>query len=402
MMIYLRKITILIIATIFTGSTFSQSQLTTGQLTGQINTITTAVPFLMIAPDARAGAMGDAGVSSSPDHSSMHWNPAKMVFSEREMGIGASYSPWLRALVPDIDLAYLSAFKKIDNKQALGLSLLYFSLGDITFTDVVGTNTGSFRPNEFAIDGGYSRKLSEKFSTGLALRYIYSNLTGGQYLTGGQATHPGMSVAADISAYYQTLVGKKKDKFAFGVNISNIGAKISYTETVERDFIPINLRLGPSYTMNIDQYNTLALMVDFNKLLVPTPPVYAKDSITGAPIIEAGKEDNVPIVTGMFNSFSDAPGGFKEEIHEINVSVGAEYWYDKQFAVRAGYFYEHATKGNRKFISFGAGLKYNVFGLDFSYLIPAASDVKSPLENTLRFTLYFDFEAFKNQEKVEK
>ena len=381
----------------------SNAQITTGQVTGQINTITTAVPFLLIAPDARAGSMGDAGVSTSADHSSMHWNPAKIVFANRDMGIGVSYSPWLRALVPDINLSYLSGYKKLDDKQAIGISLLYFSLGDITFTDVLGNVNGQFRPNEFAIDLAYSRKLSENFSSGVALRYINSNLTGGQYVSGGQSTHPGQSVAADLSFYYEKEVGDKNNVFAAGVNISNIGAKISYTESTERDFIPINLRIGPSYTMNIDSYNKLTFALDINKLLVPTPPLYYADSVDvyGFPVIKAGSNDNVPLVSGMFGSFSDAPGGFKEEMKEINYSLGVEYWYDKQFAVRAGYFFEDPTKGNRQYITFGAGLKYNVFGLDFAYLVPASSDVKSPLENTLRFTLYFDFEAFKEQNKKQ-
>ncbi|MEI7596594.1 MAG: type IX secretion system outer membrane channel protein PorV [Bacteroidota bacterium] len=377
-----------------------KAQITTGQVTGQINTITTAVPFLLIAPDARAGSMGDAGVSTSADHSSMHWNPAKIVFANRDMGVGVSYSPWLRALVPDINLSYLSGYKKLDDKQAIGMSLLYFSLGDITFTDVLGTPTGQFRPNEFAIDLAYSRKLSDNFSSGIAFRYINSNLTGGMN-AGSQATHPGNAYAADVSFYYQKKVGEKDDIFAAGLNISNIGTKISYTESTEKDFIPINLRIGPSYTLNIDTYNKLTFTVDINKLLVPTPPMYYADSVdnSGKPVIQSGKKDNVPLVSGMFGSFSDAPGGFKEEMKEINYSVGAEYWYDKQFAIRAGYFFEDPTKGNRQYITFGAGLKYNVFGLDFAYLVPASSDVKSPLENTLRFTLYFDFEAFKEQNK---
>lgn len=382
----------------------SYAQITTGQVTGQINTITTAVPFLIIAPDARAGAMGDAGVSSSPDNSSMHWNPAKIAFAKKDLGIGVSYSPWLRALVPDINLSYLSGYKKLDDKQAIGLSLLYFSLGDITFTDVLGNVNGQFRPNEFAVDAAYSRKLSDNFSSGISLRYIYSNLTGGQYISGNQATHAGRTVAADISFYYQKEMGAKKDLLAVGMNISNIGARISYTESTDRDFIPINLRIGPSYTYNVDAYNKVTVMLDINKLLVPTPPVYYADSsdIGGFPVIKAGKKDNVPVGTGMFNSFSDAPGGIKEEMREYNIALGAEYWYDNQFAIRAGYFYEDPTKGNRKYITFGAGLKYNVFGLDFAYLVPAASNVKSPLQNTLRFTLYFDFDAFKEQNKASK
>jgi len=378
-----------------------KNEIRIGELAGQINTITTAVPFLMIAPDARAGAMGDGGVASTPDHSSMHWNPAKISFAENPMGIGVSYSPWLRALVPDINLSYVSGYYQLDETQSIGASLLYFSLGDIVFTDFQGETAGQFRPNEFAIDGAYARKLSDKFSTGISLRYIYSNLTGGQFVNGGQETKPGQSVASDISFYYQDKIGRNGDQLALGMNLSNIGAKISYTESTDADFIPINLRLGGAYTMELDEYNTLAFTLDFNKLMVPTPPIYMDsiDPVTGEQVILSGKRDDVPVVTGMFNSFSDAPGGFNEEIREIAYSLGMEYWYDKQFALRAGYFHEHETKGNRKYITFGAGLKYNVFGVDFAYLVPASSDVKSPLENTLRFTLYFDFQAFEEQNK---
>ncbi|MDD5569720.1 MAG: type IX secretion system outer membrane channel protein PorV [Bacteroidales bacterium] len=368
------------------------TQISTSELAGQVNTITTAVPFLLIAPDARAGGMGDGGVSSLPDVFSNHWNASKFAFIEKNMGFGISYSPWLRALVPDINLAYLSVYKRLDKMQTLSASLLYFSLGDITFTDVVGNVTGQYRPNEFAVDIAYSRKLSEDLSGGITFRYIYSNLTSGQFV-GSQSTHAGQSVAADISSYYhkEITIGNQDAVFAAGINISNIGAKISYTESAERDFIPINLKLGPSLLMNLDDYNTISFLFDVNKLLVPTPN---PDSITH-------RLPDVSIVNGMFNSFSDAPGGGKEELHEIIYSVGLEYWYDKQFAIRGGYFYEHPTKGNRQFFTLGAGIKYSVFGLDFAYLIPASSDVKSPLANTLRFSLTFDFEAFKEQNNNE-
>jgi hypothetical protein len=365
----------------------SQTTATVNQLAGQVNTITTAVPFLIIAPDARAGAMGDAGVSSTPDAASMHWNPAKYAFCEKNMGIAASYSPWLRSLVPDINLAYLSGYKQLKKSQTIAASLLYFSLGDITFTDIVGTTTGQFRPNEFAVDLAYSRKLSENFSGGVALRYIYSNLTGGAYV-GGSASHAGQAVAADISVYYQKKF-KIKDspsKFALGLDISNIGSKISYTDNTQKDFIPINMRFGPSFTVDLDKYNTLSFMIDFNKLLVPTPN--PNDSTT------INKSD-VSVPSGIFNSFSDAPGGFKEELREFNIATGVEYWYDKQFAIRTGFFYEDKLKGNRKYFTIGAGVKYNVFGLDFAYLIPV--EQRNPLENTLRFTLTFDMDAFNSQ-----
>lgn len=387
-----------------TGQVFSQGSQTSSILGNKLNTITTAVPFLMVAPDSRAGAMGDAGVSSTPDANSMHWNPAKYAFIEKDMGFSVSYSPWLKALVNDINLAYVTGYKKLDNMSAIAASLLYFSLGDITFTNDIGVETGNYRPNEFALDAAYARKFTDNLSMAISGRYIYSNLTQGQFV-GGMETHAGQSVATDVSLYYQKKLrfkNKMKGEYAIGMNISNIGAKISYTSSTERDFIPTNLRLGPSFTIDLDDYNRLSFIIDLNKLLVPSPPQYLADS-NGMPardpngdlIIAKGKDPNVGIVKGMLQSFNDAPGGTEEEIREINYSVGVEYWYDKQFAVRGGYFHENKYKGNRKFFSLGAGLKYNVFGLDFAYLIPV--EQRNPLENTIRFTLIFDMDAFKEQ-----
>jgi hypothetical protein len=377
----------------------AQSTPDRSNLLGQINTITTAVPFLIISPDARAGGMGDAGVASSADVNSIHWNPSKLAFVDNNMGFAISYTPWLRKLVPDINLAYVSFYKKVKGEQTLGASLRYFSLGNITFTDNVGTEIGQFNPAEFAIDVAYARKLSEDLSGGIALRYINSNLTGG-FAVENNPTKTGSSVAADISAYYtkEVEVAKKDAVFSFGLNISNIGSKISYTETGRKDFIPINLRLGPSLLFKLNEYNDIAFLVDFNKLLVPTPPIYDPTNvINGEQQILFGKNPDVSVASGIFNSFSDAPGGTKEELREINIAGGLEYWYDKQFAFRAGYFYEHELKGNRKYFTLGAGLKYNVFGLDFAYLIP--TDQRNPLENTLRFTLVFDFAALKKAEE---
>ncbi len=364
-------------------------------LLGQINTITTAVPFLIISPDARAGGMGDAGVASSADANSIHWNPSKLAFVEKKLGFAVSYTPWLRELVPDINLAYVSFYNKLKNDQTIGASLRYFSLGNITFTDNTGNEIGQFNPAEYAIDVAYARKLSENFSGGIALRFIHSNLTGG-ILVENNATKAGNSVAADISATYMNQdveVGGKDAIFSMGLNISNIGSKISYTETGEKDFIPINLRLGPALTLKLNEYNELTFLVDFNKLLVPTPPIYSDTVVNGEQLILFGKDPDVSVASGIFNSFSDSPDGGKEELREVNIAGGMEYWYDKQFAFRAGYFYEHASKGNRKYFTLGAGLKYNVFGLDFAYLIP--TDQRNPLENTLRFTLLFDFNSLK-------
>ncbi len=389
---------------------FAQNKLSAMQkdsLAGTINTITTAVPFLLIAPDSRAGGMGDVGAATTPDANSIHWNPAKLAFIEDDIGFSVSYTPWLRALVNDINLAYLSAYKKLKDDQTIAMSLLYFSLGNITFTDIYGNTTGQFNPNEFAIDAAYSRKLGEDFSGGLALRYIYSNLTGG-YGVSNTTSHAGTSVAADISVYYkhEIQISGKKTMWSSGADISNIGAKMSYTNTGTQDFIPTNLRIGSALTTDLDEYNRFTFTLDANKLLVPTPPVYLRnvsggDSLdaNGNQIILAGKDPNVGVPTGMIQSFSDAPGGATEQWREWTWSAGLEYWYDKQFAIRAGYFHEAATKGNRQYFTVGAGLKYNVFGLDFAYLIPTQQ--RNPLENTLRFTLIFDFAGLKkeNQDK---
>jgi|TARA_B110000263_G_scaffold245142_1_gene254238 hypothetical protein len=363
---------------------------------GNLNTITTAVPFLLISPDSKSGAMGDVGVATTPDANSLHWNPAKFAFVEDEVGFAVSYVPWLRALVPDINLSYLAGYKKLNNNQTIAMELRYFTLGDITFTDVIGNNLGQYKPSEFAIASAYSRKLSDLFSLAISGRYIYSNLTGGQS-AGGITTNAGQSIAADVAGYYKKTVriAKKDMDLAFGANISNIGSKISYTETSTRDFIPINLRLGTALSTEIDDYNKISFAFDINKLLVPTPPIY-NDSIDGQ--IDFGQDPNVSVVSGIFQSFGDAPGGFNEEMHEINFSIGTEYWYADQFAVRAGYFNEHDTKGGRKFFTFGSGVKYNVFALDFSYLINASRAINgnNPLANTMRFTLIFDFGEMKN------
>lgn len=382
---------------------FSQTN-SGGQGVGlEANTVTTAVPFLMIAPDARAGALGDAGAASTPDGASNHWNAAKMAFIEKDMGFSISYTPWLRQLVPDINLSYLTAFKRFGKYQTATLSMRYFSLGNIKFTDMNAVEIGQFNPNEFAIDGSFARKLSDEFSVALAGRFIYSNLTGGITINNTIASHPGLAVASDVSMYYtkKITVSKKKTRLNIGLNLSNIGNKISYTETGNRDFIPTNLRLGTSWKIELDDYNTIEAMFDVNKLLVPTNPEYLMVSgnyvydAAGNKIVAAGMDPNVGVVQGAIQSFYDAPGGGAEELNEINYSMGIEYWYDKQFAIRAGYFHEDETKGNRKYFTMGIGLKYNVFGLDFAYLVPSQS--VNPLANTLRFTLVFDFDAFASQ-----
>lgn len=404
--IFLKTSLVLLVMMMITGRSFAQAgDPTYNDLLGQgkVNTITTAVPFLLIAPDARSGAMGDVGVSSRPDANSMHWNPAKYAFIDKEMGLSLSYTPWLRALVNDINLSYLSGFRRIDELQTIAASLIFFSLGEIQFTDINGDPQGIYRPSEFAVDVAYSRKLSENLAGGIAVRYIHSNLTQGQFVN-QQETKPGRSIAADVSAYYEReLSWNTPTIFSAGINISNIGNKISYSDEISADFIPINLRIGPSLRFDLDEYNSLAFSLDMNKLLVPTPPIYARGEDgkviyeNDKPVIAEGKDPDRSVVSGIFGSFSDAPGGFREELNEITYGLGAEYWYDNQFALRGGYFNEHSTKGNRKYFSLGVGLKYNVFGLDFAYLVPIAQ--RSALENVLRFSLVFDFDALRADQR---
>lgn len=401
----MKKVLILFLSICFTFSLKSQDVNYDDILGGNLNTITTAVPFLLISPDSRSGAMGDVGVATSPDAASMHWNPAKLSFTNDDIGVSVSIVPWLRELVPDISLQYIGGYYKLNNNEALGYELRYFSLGDITFTDNTGNVIGQYKPNELALGTSYSRKLSRDFSIAISGRYIYSNLTGGQS-AGGTETIAGQSIAADISTFYTRpiSIADNKSDLSFGMNISNIGNKISYTETITRDFIPINLRLGTDLTTEIDEYNKFSFALDLNKLLVPSPPLYDEDGD-----MIAGKDPEVSVVSGMFQSFGDAPGEidengnpvpgsiFKEEMREINISTGIEYWYANQFALRAGYFHEHDTKGGRRYLTFGSGVKYNVFALDFSYLISTSNiGGSNPLANTMRFTLVFDLGSMGN------
>ncbi len=390
---------VLILSLVASDFIHAQTSPATTTLNGSnINTITTAVPFLLIGPDSRAGGMGECGVASSPDVNSMHWNAAKYAFSEKKVALGVSYTPWLRQLVPDINLAYLAGFAKLDRYSTVASTLRYFSLGSITFTDIAGNTIGNYRPNEFAIDLAYSRLLGENFSAAMAVRFIHSNLTSGVTLSNGAATRPGNAVGIDLSAFYhdaKITLSEKKAELNFGLNVSNIGTKITYTNNASaksKDFIPMNLKLGAGLKIHLDEYNTFAIVGDLNKLLVPTPPQYQTGSST---VIVKGKDPKVPVATAIVQSFYDAPGGSSEELKEIIYQVGIEYWYDKQFAVRTGYFHEDRTKGNRQFFTLGAGVRYNVFGLDLAYLIPTQQ--RNPLQNTLRFSLTFDFDAFSKQ-----
>ena len=369
-----------------------------------LNSITTAVPFLSIAPDSRAGAMGDIGCATSADANSQSYNPAKYVFNENQFGFSVSYSPWLRQLVNDINLAYLAGYWRITDMDAIGMSFRYFSLGDIEFMDENGNPISTQNPNEFAIDFTYSRKLIDELSIAITPRFIYSNLTAGQFVD-GQETQAGLAGAADISLFYQQdfdAKGLENSTLRAGLCISNMGNKMSYSAgTLRRDFLPTNLKLGIGYEMDFDGYNKLAINGEINKLLVPTPPIYLPDTTdaAGNPVY-VGMDPEVSVPQGMIQSFYDAPGGFKEEMREIMWALGAEYSYRNLFFLRLGYFHESQYKGNRQFLSVGAGIKYSIFGIDVSYLI--ATKQYHPLANTLRFTLNFDFvSANKNEIKQQ-
>ncbi|MDQ1769584.1 type IX secretion system outer membrane channel protein PorV [Labilibaculum sp. A4] len=355
--------------------------------TSGANYISTAVPFLTITPDSRAGAMGDVGVATSPDANSMHWNPAKFAMIDGNYGVAASYTPWLRDLVDDMSLAYLTGYYRLDKNQVLASSLRYFTLGEIIFLESENATAVSRNPNEWAFDIAYSRRLTDNLSGAIAFRYIRSDLTQSQYVAGVE-TQAGNAYSADISVYYQKEFkrNRKEILWSWGLNISNIGSKISYTTDDEKEFIPTNLRLGSALKFELDNYNSLTVAADFNKLLVPTPANGSlQDGEDNGTVIVGGQASNKSVMSGIFGSFSDAPGGMSEEFKEITWSLGLEYWYQKQFALRTGYYYEHEEKGNRKYFTAGLGVKLNMFDLDFSYLIPSTQN--NPLKNTLRFTL---------------
>ena len=382
------------IFSIGTLSVFAQGGLQSKEsLLGQRNVITTAAPFLLISPDSRGAAMGDLGVATSADANSIHWNASKLAFIEGDAGISLSAAPWLRQLVPDVWFYYMSGYKKIDKQSTVAMSLRYFTLGDIQFTDNNGNSNGNYEPKEFALDGAYARKLSDNLSLGIALRFIFSDLARGQVGTSGAEIKAGIAGAGDVSATYKNdiKIGRRDFDYSIGGNISNIGNKITYTTEANRDFIPVNLRLGTFWNTQIDEYNEIGFGVDFNKLLVPTPQ-YTYDTLGN---IDGRVIDDGPLIQGMLSSFGDAPGGFREELKEFTYSIGLEYWYAKQFALRAGYFHEAETKGARQYATFGAGLKYKVFQIDAAYLQPFTR--RHPLQNTIRFSLLFDIDAFKQQ-----
>ena len=375
---------------------------TKGQIrvTGQEgdNPISVAVPFVSFAPDSRGSALGDAGVATSPDAQSIHWNNAKLAFIDFSSGLSFSYSPWLGNIVDDMSLNYLTYYKRIDQIQTFGISMRYFDLGEIQLTDITGLPSGIENPRELSFDATYSRKLTENLSGGLSIRYIWSNLLGNS--TGAPSANAGKSLAFDLGFYYikpLDISGLDTD-LSLGAHISNLGQKISYTSEEFEDFIPANLRIGTALKMNLDEFNSFTFIFDINKLMVPSPPIYERDGngviitdLNGNPTISSGKDPNRPFISGTFGSFSDAPRGFSEELQELTFSVGIEYWYGKMVAARVGYFYEHENKGARKYFTLGIGIRYSTFGLDLSYLIP--KDQNNPLGDTLRFSFLFNFDS---------
>ncbi|MDR1381350.1 MAG: type IX secretion system outer membrane channel protein PorV [Tannerella sp.] len=357
------------------------------------NPINTAIPSLSIAPDARGGGMGDNGVSTLPDISSQYWNPAKYAFMVSKAGVGLSYTPWMRKVVKDVALAYLSGYYKLGDydQHALGASLRYFSLGEVPTYDIGGTPYLNLNPYEMALDLSYSLKLTEGFSMGVAMRYIRSDMGADV----DDNLDAGNAYAADISGYGEKylVMGNTECLWSSGFNISNIGTKVSYDGNVTKQFLPTNLRIGTGLLMPLDEYNQLGVYVDLNKYLVPSKPVKGTDESQEDYDTRYDNYNDMGSLTAMFKSFSDAPGGLSEELKEINISVAAEYNYNGQFFIRGGYFYENQMKGNRQYFSAGAGFKMNVFQLDAAYLISTVPS--NPLDQTLRFTLSFDMEGLR-------
>ncbi len=355
--------------------------------TQPINVVTSAVPFLRISPDARAGGMGDLGVATSPDANSQFYNIAKYPFATNRSALALTYTPWLKDLgLTDVYLTTVAGYHKLDDQQSISGSLRYFSLGNIQFTDNLGNDLNTFRPRELAVDAGYARKLSDDLSLGVAIRYINSNLAGGASVN-GVSYKAGNAVAGDIGLYYNKL-DDQGSGLNLGLAMTNLGSKIGYTDdATAKDFIPANLTIGGVYSKVFNEVNKVSFGVDIHKMLVPTPPSLG-DSAGLAQYRSKG------VVGSWFSSFADAPGGFGEELREFYFSVGTEYWYNDQFAFRLGYFHEDKSKGNRQYFSMGAGIRYNIFGLNFSYLIPSGTGVnRNPLSNTIRFSLVFDFEG---------
>lgn len=385
----MKKLTLLTLLLALGGGIMAQTS-----WLGQSNTqnyISTGMPIILIAPDAVSSGMGDVGAASTPDAYSAHWNNAKFAFIEGSMGISTTFTPWLRNLkVGDMNLLYLGGYYRINPRSTVAASLTYFSLGDIDMTNVEGLKIMDLHPNEYAFDVSYALKLTDNLSLGATGRFLRSDLTNGQTIndgSGNSETHAANSLAADVGLYYQRPVSKNEE-IALGAFVSNLGAKLRYSEdNNNQEFLPANLRIGGRYTNRIDDYNKISVLFDVNKLLVPTPKfrTYSQDSIQSL-----SEYNNIGVVAGAFQSFADAPGGLAEELQELQLSLGAEYWYAETFAVRAGYFFEHANKGGRQYATVGFGLRYNIFKFDFSYLVPTSRLSTNPLAHTIRISLSMD------------
>lgn len=374
----MKRLSVLVITSLTCIPFFSWSQGLQGTLIGQDSTnrvITTAVPFLTITPDSRAAGMGDVGVATSADANSGFWNAGKLAFIEQGYGISGSYTPWLGKIINDMSIFYLSGFYKIGREQTVAASMKYFDLGEIQFKDISNNDLGRFNPREFAFDVTYSRMLTEELAIGGAIRYIHSNLTGA-LSTGNIDARPGNSVAVDLGIYYTKPMVSRNSTLSLGAAITNLGAKITYSDANNRDFIPTNLRLGGAYKIELDPKNSFTFAMDLNKLLVPTPP----------------RNTSEPLLSGIFGSFTDASGGFKEEIREFMISGGIEYWYDNTFAGRLGYFNEAKDKGNRKYLTAGVGFRHQKFGVDVAYMVPT-NKRENALAETIRFTVMLNFES---------
>ncbi|AIZ63094.1 membrane protein [Hymenobacter sp. DG25B] len=351
--------------------------------------ITTAVPILTLSPDSRSAALGEAGVAISPDANSMYYNAGKLGFVPYNTSVSPSYTPWLRSITDDMGLAHVSAYHRVGQRSAFGASLTYFDLGSIQYRDNLNNSKGDFNPKEYAFSVSYGQRLSENLGVGVAARFIHSNLTGGD-----TDTKPGNAAAVDLGLYYtkDVSIGAQDYNLAFGAAIANIGNKISYTNPEEGNFLPTNLKIGTAITKELDPYNKLTFTIDANKLLVPSPYYEGANPDSASQVRIDAKNREIAgksVVSAILGSFSDAPGGFKEEMQEINLSAGIEYWYKDMLAVRAGYFYENPQKGARQYLSLGAGLRYQVFGVDAAYLVP--NDKNNPLSQTLRLSLHFNF-----------
>ncbi|WP_114782745.1 type IX secretion system outer membrane channel protein PorV [Botryobacter ruber] len=366
----LLKAALLGLAFVTSTSAFAQNTITGSE------TLTTAIPILTVAPDARSAALGDAGVALTPDANASFWNPAKLGFVDQDVAVSLSHSPWLRNIVDDMSLSYLSGYKRLTETSALSVSMMYFDLGEIQFIDENRQIGPNFNPKEYTFSVAYGQALSEYLSLGIGARFIHSNLAGNVQVSGGPSnveSKPGNTAAVDVGIYYNRDISQNTNLAVAG-SISNIGGKLSYTNAEQKDFLPTNLKVGTAVKYEMDAFNSLTFTVDANKLLVPSP----------------GADSTQSVISAIFSSFGDAQGGASEEFKEVNFSGGIEYWYNDLFAARAGYFYENPTKGNRKFLSVGLGLRYQKFGIDAAYLIP--NEQNNPLAQTLRFSLMFNLE----------